>query len=301
MRYANIYISAFLVMMIALFALIGCKKNERCGYLPEIELVNDSGYCFRDTTLKLGAKLKIGIRVYSDEIDNVTMFRTTISADDIITSVDSGMNVSSFDYERIITKGISDKEVWTFLAKTKSGLRNSISLTIRKDTSSVFDDIVHLPSITLDAQKVINGFNAFSFADMSIYTMGQAKTISDKIDFLYFYDASGDENTISSPGGNIDTSIYGTDLSPIYWSIRNTSRFELTTVTLVEFEKCNNDSLIYANTFEYASGKRKCKNLKKDDVYAFILNNDGRKGLFRVLSVQGSDNGSVLIEIKAKK
>ncbi|OFX26668.1 MAG: hypothetical protein A2033_18450 [Bacteroidetes bacterium GWA2_31_9] len=294
MRYAIKYITLIFTLMF----LIQCKKAQLSDEAPIISFRTDSGFTFSDKTLKLGDTIRIGIIANSADGENITLFNTKFFAGEQSTSVDSGLNSTELNYERLIIKGISDKETWHFMVKNKAGLRQEISINLFKDSTSEFINITHIPKVFLGAQLNNNYGTAWSASLDSVFTINKAYQNQASIDFLYYYDFNGDENTISSPGGNVDTSIYGSTYSPSYWSTRNTTRFELTTLTVQDFDNSYNDSLIYANTFDYASGKRKSKNLKTNDIYSFVLNNAGKKGFFKVLSVEGTTAGKIEIEIK---
>jgi len=284
-----------------LLLLCQCKKEELSKAAPTILFKTSQGFTSSDKTIRLGETVRIGIVADANGGENITMFEYKINGGNYQATVDSGLNKPSIDYERLIAKGIHPEENWTFTVKNKAGIKNSVSVKLTLDTSSKYNPIEHISSLKLGAQNNQTIGCAYSFANKSIYTIKQAAQNQTMIDFLCYYDfLVGENNCVSSPGGNIDASVYGGEYSPVTWTIRNTSRFELTTTAVQDFNRSANDSLIYAKTFEYGSGKRKCKNLAADDIYSFILNN-GKKGLFKVLSVTGTDAGTVELEIKMQK
>jgi hypothetical protein len=118
------------------------------------------------------------------------------------------------------------------------------------------------------------------------------------IDLVYYFDPiTGDNNSIASPGANIDSTLF-TGPWPIQsWPVKNTTRFESATISPVSFNSSINDSLILANTFPYASGKRKAKNLTAGNIYSFV-SQTGIKGIFKVIDVSGTDAGSIKISLK---
>jgi hypothetical protein len=115
---------------------------------------------------------------------------------------------------------------------------------------------------------------------------------------VYYYDSkSGDNNTIASPGSNIDSTLFSDPWPLQSWTVKNTTRFEITTISSSEFNDCNNDSLILSNTFPYASGKRKAKNLVAGNIYSYV-SQSGKKGIFKVNEVTGTEAGLINISLK---
>ncbi|MFH2094155.1 MAG: hypothetical protein ABIJ16_00540, partial [Bacteroidota bacterium] len=204
-----------------------------------------------------------------------------------------------------IEKGIAETEIWTFQVSDRQGRRsNIISIKFSKDSASLFGNIIHIPSLTLGAQDNGSTGSFYGFETGLVYTQNEAFAAQQMVDILYFYDYSGDENTIASPNANVDANIFpahagGDTLGMINWPVRNVTRYEqLTSLNIAEFDACSNDSLLLANTFVFPTGKRKAKILQPGDLYAFILHDETTKGIFRVKEVNGTNLGTISIEIK---
>ncbi len=73
----------------------------------------------------------------------------------------------------------------------------------------------------------------------------------------------------------------------------------MTTLSENDFISAINDSLLIA-TYGISSGYRKAKNLSPGDIYSFKTNR-GKTGLFRVLNVNGNENGDIEIAVKIQK
>ena len=196
-------------------------------------------------------------------------------------------------------KGINDSEKLIFIIRDKDGKSAQISLNIRKDSSSTFGNVNYFPSIDLGAQNNSMG-SFYSLTEDSVYSLNSAFANQDKIDLCYYYDLiDTDENTIASPGANINTSVYTGANGLSNWTTRRTTRFKTASISANDFLNANNDSLLII-AYGQSDGTRKAKNLKTGDIFSF-KNNDGKVGLFKVNSVSGTDAGNVNISIKVQE
>ncbi|MCF8373596.1 MAG: hypothetical protein K9H64_18390 [Bacteroidales bacterium] len=289
----------YILLVILLFS--SCNKDKTTIQPnPTISFIQDSGYVWQDTTLAVGETFRIGIRAESQSDVPLTNFNYTITAELGTVVIDSGIYTRDFNYERIISKSFAQIENWAFTVRDKDGRPASVHLSLFLADSSEFGNIVDIPSVVLGAQNQTSIGSFYSWESGLVYSLDEAFQDQQKINLLYFYDLiETDENTIASPGANIDASVYPGANGLLNWTIRNTVRFEQRVMDSQEFYACTNDSLILATNFEFNSGKRKAKNLKAGDIYAF--NNNSKKGLFRVKEVNGAESGSVEIEIKVQE
>ena len=106
-----------------------------------------------------------------------------------------------------------------------------------------------------------------------------------------------DENTIASPGANIDSSIFPGPGGPGNWTVKNTARFLAPEgITGEDFSGASNDSLILFNAFEFDAGKRKAKKLQVGDIYSFVTDTEIR-GMLIVNKVDGEATGYIECDI----
>ena len=303
MRTANFNMSKLFVIssiIAGCFIITGCKKENKIYPVPAIQFITKQGYVFNDTTLLLNNTIKIGIIAETNSDEELTQFNTTIDKDSIITSIDTGIYANKFEYEKKIIKGIAENEIWSFYIRDRDGRKsNVISITFKLDFASIFSDIKYIPSIIFGAQNNASTGSFYSLSTEQIYTQSEAYNNQSLINLLYFYDLiETDENTISSPGANIDDSVFPGSTGLSNWTEINTTRFVYQdNISPEEFDICNNDSLILSNTFEFASGKRKAKNLAQGYIYSFVTE-DEKKGLFKVIDVQNEETGTIEISIK---
>jgi len=289
-------LALFFVVVLTVFT--ACKKENNNYPPPTISFISGSGFVSNDTTIKMGDQFKIGIEAANPDV-NLTNFVIKVETDGTETFLDSGMNTPVLNYEKMMIKGISDNEKWSFIVYDRDGKSAKVSLNITKDTASVYGPINYYPNIEMGAQNNPTA-SFYSLEDNLVYTLSEAYENQEKIDMCYFYDfIDTDENSIASPGANIDESVFPGSEGFVNWTILRTTRYKVVELTEQEFLDAENDSLLVA-LHGTAEGKRKAKNLVEGKSFAF-KNEDGRIGLFRVNSISGTDEGVVNISIKVQK
>ena len=287
-----------IIFTLVLTVIIGCEKETLNHHPPTISFVVDTGFVYTDTVLGLGETFKVGIIANNPNI-NLTNFIVKVESDTLEVYLDSGMNTPTLNYEKTLVKGIKDSEKWVFIIRDRDGKSDEISFNIRMDSSSTYGNINYFESIELGAQK--NSIGSFySLAEDSVYNIETAFNNQNKIDLCYYYDfIDTDENTIASPGANIDESVYPGESGLLNWSTRRTSRYKLANISEDDFLNATNDSLLLA-VYGQSDGNRKAKNLHDGIIFSF-KNNDGKVGLFKVNSVLGTDDGTINISIKVQE
>ncbi|MCF8298032.1 MAG: hypothetical protein K9J13_10845 [Saprospiraceae bacterium] len=284
--------------MLIIIAIFGCEKEKTDYPPPTIEFITESGFVFNDTILEIGENFKIGIKASNPNV-NLTNFIIRVQSDELETYLDSGMNTPNLHFERNITKGIKESEKWIFIIRDKDGKSAEVSINIIKDSSSAFGNIKYYANIEMGAQNSSVG-SFYSLTNDSVYTLSSAFANQNKIDLCYYYDfIDTDENTIASPGANIDASVYTGANALANWTSRRTTRFKVANISENDFLNANNDSLLIVS-YGQSDGNRKAKNLKTTDIFSF-KNNDGKVGLFKVNTITGTDAGTVNISIKIQE
>ena len=285
-------------MMVVLIGIVGCEKEKIDHLPPSINFIIGNDFVSSDTILGIGESFRVGIDASNPNV-NLTNFIIKVETDILETYLDSGMNTPTLYFEKYLTKGIQECEKWIFIIRDKDGSSSEVSLVVEIDTSSVFGNIDYFHSVELGAQNN-SAASFFSLSEGLTYTLSEAYNKQDKIDMCYYYDfIDTDENTIASPGANIDESVYIGEFGLINWSTRRTSRFKIADITESDFNNANNDSLLLA-AYGQAEGNRKAKNLQQGSIFAF-KNEDGKVGLFKDNSISGTDDGVIYISIKVQE
>lgn len=293
-QYAIIFISVW----ISLSTLNSCRKSSSLP--PEVFITYSDGTNVSDTILPAGQNFQIEIFTRSGGNNNITNVFIQFEHDNSKTIFfDTGINNQEIRISKILTKSVYDNEKWTIVAVDKNGGMASASFNITRDTSVGFQPVNFL-SVTLGAQNSLSYGSFCNPFTGNVFSLNQAFLNQDSIHMLYYYDnIEADAHTVASPNANINADIYVGSNSPIYWPVRNETRYFKTLLQPVDFLAATNDSLLLVSYSEL-NAKRKAKNLVINDIYSFKTINN-KFGLFLVEEVSGYDSGYVRIQIKIQK
>ncbi|MBU0489623.1 MAG: hypothetical protein KKA07_09920 [Bacteroidetes bacterium] len=272
-----------------------CKKTEDVSK-PEIQILCESGYICENAILGPGEDVELKFS-YSANGAPVTCFSQRLFSESSTTVVDSGIYAENGTFIVRISKSLVLLEKWEFFVRDRNGNNSdTIKIELHLDTAAQFGQITRIGSATLGAQTSTTAGSFFGISSATVYDAQQAFQNQTQINLVYYYDfITSDANTIASPGANIDTSVFSGQYNLPNWTTLNTTRFVQTSVAENDFLSATHDSIILANGFVFASGKRKAKNLTAGDVYAF--DNEVNTGLFLVRQVSGTGDGSITIEL----
>jgi hypothetical protein len=207
------------------------------------------------------------------------------------------MNVASFNWIGTFAKSFNDNEVWEFIVRDRYSNSDMVSILIQNDSTIGPGPIYTYSDIVFGAQSNINFGGCFSLNNQQDYFIEEAYYNQEKIDMIYYF--GEDDQTMASPGANIEDGIFPEEYSPDKWFYRNTTRYIKNNLSPDEFYLVQNDSLLLVS-YKEGEGKRKAKELASGDVYSFKTQN-AKYGMFLVLEVLGSATGSVKIDIKIQE
>ena len=279
-----------------LFPLIfyACHHEENEG--PVIQFVVGGGNISSDTVLSPGQAFRVGLHAENliTDITNLQIKRVYDGGEEVV--LDTGIHNATFDFAKILNKGVYDTETWIFRVTDQDGKRASVSFVLSNDPGSQYDSVRCISSLILGAQSCSTVGSFYAPGNDSVFFLDQAFLNQDSIHFCYYFDASGDANTLASPGANIDTSIFGGTTGLYFWTVKNETRFYETTLSVASFDAVVNDSLLIAS-YDVLNAKRKAKNLATGEVYSFKTA-QGKFGLFKVIEVIGAAEGTIEITMK---
>jgi hypothetical protein len=298
-KYLYLYKRYCLFLLSVLFLFTACKEPPG-DEAPTLEFLTGSSYISKDTVLGAGSPFLIGIA--AEKVDNdLTNFqarRTFAGGEEVI--IDTGIHNEKFIYSCSLSKGVYASEKWYFRIMDKLGHWTEISFTLAADPNSVYDSVRTLSSVILGAQQCSTNGSFLDLKNNVVYFQDQAFLLQDSIEMLYYYINNGEGNAISSPGANIDTTVYIGPTSVLNWSVRNETRYyKLYNMSTATFDAVVNDSLLITS-FNQLYSKRKAKNLVAGDIYSFRTVH-GKFGLFKVINVNDTETGTVEVSIKIQK
>lgn len=283
----------FIVFLSILF--LGCKEEEPEKLPPSILLENQSGFIHADTSVGVNSQMNFAISAKAGNTNLTNLIVLVTSSGNSQRFLDTSMNTPAFSIAKKFIKGLDNSEIWTFIVRDKNRLSDSVSIHIQRDTTVGFNPIKHITSLIMSAQNNPVPGSFYSFAADQVYPLDEATLHQELIDLVYYL--GEDELTMGSPGANIETGIFEGDL--LNWTVRRTTRFIELTMPPEVFDACENDSLLIAS-WNDAAGKRKAKFLSPGKMFSFKTS-DFKTGIFRVIAIQGTDAGTVNVEIKVQE
>jgi hypothetical protein len=271
---------------------ISCKREVENQTPPTIELIADDGFISTDTIATPASSLNFKLLCNSNGDDVLT---NIIVSSNGVRIIDEGINTHTLERLVTITKNGDQTQEIEFRIRDISSKESILTIAVELDNSNPDTEPTRYNSITLKAQGTEGAISFFSFVTGSSLTLQDAFANQANVHLVYYFDTvDSDLNTITSPGANIDASIFNGSYSIPNWTTRNTLRFVPVNLSNEDFEAINS-VLFLVNS--YTSGNRKAKLLKVGDVYSFLDESRNKYGMFRVNSVSGQTNGEINISI----
>jgi len=280
--------------IIYLFILLSCESNDTHSK-PNLTFVNNSGYQFSDTSLGLGEKIKVLIKATKGD-GEITYLNIVRDAGSRQIVLDSGMHCNTLFYTCFIEKSIADTEIWIFKIMDKYRMKDSIKLVLTVSGGANFSPIKTY-QVSIGAQDNALTGCFFNFSNNKLFNLEQAYNNQPEIDFIFYYGQY--EHTFSSPAENDALTVFSGIYGISNWTVKNETRYVNTPLVATDFDKSNNDSLIIT-AYDEVLAKKKAKNVKTGMIVAF-KNASNKKGLIKVLSIVGNENGNIDLEIKIQE
>jgi hypothetical protein len=149
----------------------------------------------------------------------------------------------------------------------------------------------------MGAQQNSNG-SSFASIDGTTYGLATAKANAAKIDWMYFFGATNFA-TLAAPDDAAAQTIFTDPTNGLQtWAVKNPTRFKLVT-EVIDWASITNDEVITAQT-QSGVDQTKISSLAPGKILAFITAT-GKKGLIRVESITGEEDGTITISVKVQQ
>lgn len=293
-----------LIIMILLFAVVSCKKDENPSP-PVITLNTGQGYTADKSVIPVGSRLYFGISASGKDANITNLVIKKIMPDGTSkVMLDSGLNSTGFTVNETFFQSVEAEARWTFQVMDRNRQFATTAMTIYKDPNSAWGGIYEINSITMGYQNNTE-FGPFCNASTGrVFKKDTAAMYPDSIDIAtYFYvDDELPSPTFSSPGeqgGGITE--YYPDIAN--WTTKRYTKWDVSVdtdpVPPAAFDACHNDSLLILS-YDDVWGKRKFKWASPGDVIPFITA-AGKKGLIKVLSADHDPAGTITFNMKIQQ
>ncbi|MFN6947105.1 MAG: hypothetical protein ACK4ND_19335 [Cytophagaceae bacterium] len=191
---------------------------------------------------------------------------------------------------------LSSEGTYVFRVTDNDGNTAETSVTIKRKAP---DAGVHERTIILmGGQTNTTNGSFYNAHGHQTYTLAQAKANSALIDLVYYYGANN-LATVAAPSNSQAQTMYNSSTSGIAtWSVKNVTKFKLTTMSETAFNELKTSAGIDAQTS--GAVDTDVKNLTLGKVFAFETAN-GKKGLALVSGLATGGTGSITLKIKFQK
>lgn len=293
--------------------LVSCKKDDTTATTtvpngPVITLkdsfaTNDYDLKTRNSILNVNVTAQSGTILVTNKIERQVNSdaATTLSSGNVLATQINGFTaslpVSSLMSGVTLVPGTMVTFTYSVTDSKAQTTKATITYTAVSNNSIVSSNLIELgaQSNTMVEYKFLG--IADNFTAYTAGTNGTAKANSAKVDFVYYYGATG-LNSFAAPA-NVDGAqvIWGTEIGG--WATKNATQFKATSITKTQFlnYKDNLKTNVLINTVDFSSGAvDKLTSIKQDDVIAFKTAS-GTQGLIYFSAVAADNAGSTKVYV----
>lgn len=293
------YLAGFVLLTTALFFTACSTDDENPDLPPGISFVIGDTLVSNDATVPVGSTFSVKVLCEANATSGAiikTLKVSRITNNQVYSentfNADNTPFTAIFTFEALPDPGIVERIEFT--ATDKDGQTASIDIQIT--TEAVADTI---DSFTMRVLGSYSSATGSSFASISgnVYTLTEAFNNQAIIDFMYWYGASTFA-TIGAPDDpNANLVFTGTNGLP-NWTVKNGTRFKVTTLTAVEFDAVENATPCIENAT--GADQTRMEALTVDKVFAFV-SVTGKHGLIKVVAINEGPAGDITIDVKVQK
>lgn len=289
------------LMMVVTF-LSSCSKDEDpeipVDKTPALTFKVEQGYVSGNATMNTNTAFKVGIIGLSNSNTGAKLVKLTITRvfNNIPASQDTTFNSNSLNVViNAVSGNLAGQENWFFEVTDKDGQSKKIGFVIT--TTAASGPITSYSMKIMGAQGSTTG-SSFASVDGNVYSLANAKTNAAKIDWLYFYGATN-MATLASPKDTDAAEVFSDPTNGLAtWSVRNNTMFKKVS-DAINWDNITTDEVIVAQTISGVTNT-KVNNLAVNNILAFITES-GKKGLIRIESITGTNNGTITISVKVQQ
>ena len=306
-KFRNYYLSVLAIASLGFLTSCGDDDDIKPEERPTLEFIGGTGFTAGDRTVPAGEQITTKVVARSGESDtNLERFTIKVSTNGATAATlfdTTDLKGESFEYTaRFFTQGVAGTSVYTYTIEDNKGRTTDNSYTITTTSANTG------AAINTFSTQLFGSFNNpnpsfFATSTGTRYFRNTAPANASTIDFVYFYGQSN-QATIAAPN---DAS-FGTGANQISslgvhnWSKRNATTFKETALTAATFDATTTDAGI---TTAYAAGTNtnpvsRASALAAGDVIAFKTE-AGKQGLIKVVSISGTADGSITLDVKVQK
>jgi hypothetical protein len=285
-----------ILVMASVTFLVSCGTDSETTP-PTIMLNAAPGYVGTDITVPVDTTLKIGVITQSTSakltkfeiIQTVNGASSTLWDTTFVTPVDSYN-----DTYNITAPPVVGSVTLTFKITAADGEFASASFIITTTSAPIYT----YTAVLMGGQENANAGSFYSTQADSVMKIAAARQNSEKIDLVYYYGQTNHSSIVAVSDAQLtDVPAFAECAT---WTTRNATVFKLTTG--VDWASITNESGILAN----ATGMTvtHINSLAVGDIVAFetasTSNNPSKKGMYKVMEINGATGADRTIKIEVK-
>ena len=291
--------------------LVSCKKDDTTATTtvpngPVITLkdsfaTGDYDLKAQNSILNVNVTAQSGTILVTNKIERQvnSAAATTLSSGNVMASQINGFSlslpVSSLLTGVTLVPGTMVTFTYSVTDSKAQTTKTSITYTAVQNNSIATSNLIELGAQTNTMMEYKFLGIADNFTAYTAGANGTAKANSSKVDFVYYYGATG-LNSFAAPA-NVDGAqvIWGNEIGG--WATKNATQFKTTSITKVQFlnYKDNLKTNVLINTVDFSAGAvDKVTGIKQDDVVAFKTAS-GTQGLIYFSAVAADNAGSTKV------
>jgi hypothetical protein len=291
--------------------LVSCKKDDTTATTtvpngPVITLkdsfaTGDYDLKAQNSILNVNVTAQSGTILVTNKIERQvnSAAATTLSSGNVMASQINGFSlslpVSSLLTGVTLAPGTMVTFTYSVTDSKAQTTKTSITYTAVQNNSIATSNLIELGAQTNSMMEYKFLGIADNFTAYTAGANGTAKANSSKVDFVYYYGATG-LNSFAAPA-NVDGAqvIWGNEIGG--WATKNATQFKTTSITKVQFlnYKDNLKTNVLINTVDFSAGAvDKVTGIKQDDVIAFKTAS-GTQGLIYFSAVAADNAGSTKV------
>jgi len=293
--------------------LVSCKKDDTTATTtvpngPVITLkdsfaTGDYDLKAQNSILNVNVTAQSGTILVTNKIERQvnSAAATTLSSGNVMATQINGFSlslpVSSLLTGVTLVPGTMVTFTYSVTDSKAQTTKTSITYTAVQNNSIATSNLIELGAQTNTMMEYKFLGIADNFTAYTAGASGTAKANSAKIDFVYYYGATG-LNSFAAPA-NVDGAqvIWGNEIGG--WATKNATQFKTTSITKVQFlnYKDNLKTNVLINTVDFSAGAvDKVTGIKQDDVIAFKTAS-GTQGLIYFSAVAADNAGSTKVYV----
>ncbi len=283
-----------------------CSKDDSTDptvNYPIVNFMTNTGYVKADITLTPGEEFTTGINASmnatsKEKLVKMTITRVFNNTPTIVLDSTISVEVLSY-YNTYTTKTTTGVEKWIFAVTDKAGVKSEISYNIT--TAEAAGDIYNYEATLMGGRYNTNVGSFWSSLNNQVMFQNVAENNKNKVDFVYFYGDNSHASIHSPANEYANTEAWGSLFTN--WNPRNATTFK--TTNGVDWASVTDDAIIVAQ----ATGMTLTiiSDLTVGQIIAFetaaTSANPGKKGLFKVMAIEGTTgtNRTIKLDIKIQK